>query len=492
MRTRWLSSLPLREGCCDLREDTENCENEEIVNSPVADNGSVGTSAPGGFGPIGNTEVVDLTLPASSDEGMEVDRAGSRSGSVSLGSTLVEDYGELSSSFEQVPYKGKKGRHKPKGSNALGSRAMAKISSRRLELEDDKWTRRTFLRSRRREAQDSSQKTAIEEITSLFPQMSPKSVVAKTLRVLDIAGEAERRIQTMNGALRRQIKRRFSRHRDPAVVEAMCEAGPSNMPSIYRPSLGRTRKKLEDVPPRPTKIDRSGHIIRVDLSRIASDDCIDSRVDKRTVRGGSEAVLLKSAGAQRVELSPPLPTYSVDEESWMVVASKRARKRARKKKGKKEDVLGMTTGKTADLDAVSPPSTRASGARRVVAGGDAPKTICASYVAAGSVPGNVPRSSPTPTSTLSVWSSAAAGALLLSTGDSVPVSPARRSSISVTSGGTAAAAAATAERARPMSSLCMRTATLEKSRNWQECITVITEDEEKSPIVLAGSNQNDN
>ena len=132
MRTRWLSSLPLREGCCDLREDTENCENEEIVNSPVADKGAVGTSAPGGFGPIGNTEVVDLTLPASSDEGMEVDRAGSRS--VSLGSTLVEDYGELSSSFEQVPYKGKKGRHKPKGSNALGSRAMAKISSRRLEL----------------------------------------------------------------------------------------------------------------------------------------------------------------------------------------------------------------------------------------------------------------------------------------------------------------------------------------------------------------------
>ncbi|EGI60233.1 hypothetical protein G5I_11568 [Acromyrmex echinatior] len=74
---------------------------DEIVNS-VADSGSASTSAPSGFGPVGNTGVAGFTLPASSDEGMVVDRAGSRSGSVSLESTSVEDYRELSSSFEQV------------------------------------------------------------------------------------------------------------------------------------------------------------------------------------------------------------------------------------------------------------------------------------------------------------------------------------------------------------------------------------------------------
>ncbi|KAG5324468.1 PO11 protein, partial [Pseudoatta argentina] len=72
---------------------------------------SAGTSAPGGFGPIKDAGVVDLTLPASSDEGMIVDRAGSQSGSVSLASTLVEDDGEFSSSFEQISYKGKKRGH---------------------------------------------------------------------------------------------------------------------------------------------------------------------------------------------------------------------------------------------------------------------------------------------------------------------------------------------------------------------------------------------
>ena len=51
----------------------------------------------------------------------------------------------------------------------------------------------------------SNQKT-VEEVTGLFPQMSPKSVVAETLRILDIAGEVERRTQTMNGALRWQVK----------------------------------------------------------------------------------------------------------------------------------------------------------------------------------------------------------------------------------------------------------------------------------------------
>ena len=49
----------------------------------------------------------------------------------------MENYGGLSSSFEQVPYKGKKRGRKSKDSNAPSFRAMAKISSRRLEFEDD-------------------------------------------------------------------------------------------------------------------------------------------------------------------------------------------------------------------------------------------------------------------------------------------------------------------------------------------------------------------
>ncbi|XP_011065537.1 PREDICTED: uncharacterized protein LOC105152792 [Acromyrmex echinatior] len=182
---------------------------------------------------------------------------------------------------------------------------------------------------------------------------SPKSVVAETLRVLDIAGEAERRTLTINGALGRQIKvgvnvakiavqrlvsdidkrsgpsdeirannlalereiirlrremdllrrvrdslrdqveslrrtvqimrdgdrgrdltpsldeiilvcdspisrrsrGRSLRRRDPVVDEAGRETGFPNRSPVYR-SLGETRKKLEDVPPRPTKVDR--------------------------------------------------------------------------------------------------------------------------------------------------------------------------------------------------------------------------------------------
>ncbi|EGI62171.1 hypothetical protein G5I_09524 [Acromyrmex echinatior] len=252
----------------------------EIVNSPVADSGSAGTPAPGGVGLNRDMGVVDLTLPAcsdagrvvdrasprsdsvslgstpvedvgdlsssfeqipykgkkrgrklkevdftllaSSDAGRVVDRAGPRSDSASLGSTPVEDAGDLSSSFEQIPYKGKKRGRKLKGSNAPGSHALTKISSKWLELEDDEWDREDFFKVSKKgspslkkrkglvecrldDRLSSSQKTAVE-VTGLFPQMSPKSVVAETLRVLDIAGEAERRTVSMNGALRRQIK----------------------------------------------------------------------------------------------------------------------------------------------------------------------------------------------------------------------------------------------------------------------------------------------
>lgn len=52
----------------------------------------------------------------------------------------------------------------------------------------------------------SSKQKDVKEVIGLFPQMSPKSVMAETLRVLDMAREAERRTQTMKGDLRRQIK----------------------------------------------------------------------------------------------------------------------------------------------------------------------------------------------------------------------------------------------------------------------------------------------
>ena len=59
--------------------------------------------------------------------------------------------------------------------------------------------------------------------------------------------------------------------------------------------------------------------------------------DKGTVRDEGEVA---SAGALRVELLSPPPTYPVDGESWTEVGSKRARKRARKKKkGKKGKAL---------------------------------------------------------------------------------------------------------------------------------------------------------
>ena len=63
----------------------------EIVNSPVTESGS----AEGGPNLVRVAGVVDLAVPPSSDEGMRVDRAGSRVGSPSLASTSVEVDGAL-------------------------------------------------------------------------------------------------------------------------------------------------------------------------------------------------------------------------------------------------------------------------------------------------------------------------------------------------------------------------------------------------------------
>ena len=148
------------------------------------------------------------------------------------------------------------------------------------------------------------------------------------------------------------------------------------------------RKKLEDVPLRTTKVDavssRSGHIVMVDSSWIATDDCADPRVDKEIVRGGSEAV---STSAQRVELPPPPPTYPRDDEAWTVAGSKRTRKRARKKKEKKGEVPGVKAGTTADLGDVPLPLIGVGNARRNAISGVASRAVRVLYAtAANGVP----------------------------------------------------------------------------------------------------------
>ncbi|KYN29295.1 hypothetical protein ALC57_01273 [Trachymyrmex cornetzi] len=152
----------------------------EIVNSPVAESDSAGTPVPGNS--VKDLSVVDLISHASRGEGMEVDCEDSHVGSDSLKSTPAEDSGDLTSSFEQVPEKGKK-----RGVSLRALTALDHASCR--SSRPRAWT-----------------KDAIEEVTGLFPQMSPKSVVAETLRVLDIAREAERWTQTMKSDLWRQIK----------------------------------------------------------------------------------------------------------------------------------------------------------------------------------------------------------------------------------------------------------------------------------------------
>ncbi|KYN09548.1 hypothetical protein ALC57_18335 [Trachymyrmex cornetzi] len=159
----------------------------------------------------------------------------------------------------------------------------------------------------------SRQKDAIEEVTALFPQMSPKSVMAETLRVLETAGEAERRTQTMKGDLRRQIKLGVNVAKiavQRLVSEISKGTGPTNevrannlalereviklrrevdtlrreremmreqinalqyeaesLPPAYRPPIGGVRRRLEDRPPRPTRVNEMGDIVMGDTGR---------------------------------------------------------------------------------------------------------------------------------------------------------------------------------------------------------------------------------
>ncbi|KYN17799.1 hypothetical protein ALC57_09903, partial [Trachymyrmex cornetzi] len=193
----------------------------EIVNSPIAESASVGTPVFSGSG-----RGIEIGEAASSPASViEVDSEPEEStGGEPTPSISVEDTEEgLSSSFEYVPRKGKKRGRKPKGMNCPGSHALSRLGSKRMDFEDDELDREDFFKLSKRgghgmkrrkglvecELDDrlsSHQKDAIEEVTALFPQMSPKSIMAETLRVLETAGEAERRTQSMKGDLRRQIK----------------------------------------------------------------------------------------------------------------------------------------------------------------------------------------------------------------------------------------------------------------------------------------------
>ncbi|KYN21285.1 hypothetical protein ALC57_06384 [Trachymyrmex cornetzi] len=158
----------------------------------------------------------------------------------------------------------------------------------------------------------SRQKDAIEEVTVLFPQMSPKSIMAETLRVLETAGEAERRTQSMKGDLRRQIKvgvnvakvavqrlvSEITKGAGPAdevrannlalekeiiklrremdalrrertslrdqltdTSEVTRELGEDVLPPAYRPALRRSRRRLEDWPSLSTRVNENGRIV---------------------------------------------------------------------------------------------------------------------------------------------------------------------------------------------------------------------------------------
>ena len=60
---------------------------------------------------------------------MDVDRVESQMESDSLESTPAEDTGNLTSSFEALPKKGKKRGRKPKGTNCPGSRVKALVQA---------------------------------------------------------------------------------------------------------------------------------------------------------------------------------------------------------------------------------------------------------------------------------------------------------------------------------------------------------------------------
>ncbi|KYN17838.1 hypothetical protein ALC57_09877, partial [Trachymyrmex cornetzi] len=401
----------------------------EIVNSPIAESVSVDT--PVQSGSTKDLDIVDLSSCASSVEGtgVETEQGDSTTGGEMIPST-AEDSGDLSSSFDQVPRKGKKRGRKPKGTNCPGSHALSKLSSKRMDYEDDELDRIDFFKVTKKDGHGlkkrkglvecnlddrltSGQKDAIEEITMLFPQMSPKTMMVETLRVLEIAGEAERKTQSMKGDFRRHIKvgerqglptislereivklrqevytlrrerttmngqikalqqtveelreesRRRSRDRSRALFsEGEAHGGRSpvrtrgrareehtvrdrgyepegvrresedrDLPPAYRPPIGGTRKRLEDGPSRPTKVDEDGRIV-TDTGRPTSGQRGDSYADRTRAGLERDDGELGLGGGLGPESSIPPSDYPASGEAWTEAQSKRARKRARKK-----------------------------------------------------------------------------------------------------------------------------------------------------------------
>ncbi|XP_018376310.1 PREDICTED: uncharacterized protein LOC108769691 [Trachymyrmex cornetzi] len=413
----------------------------EIVNSPIAESISAGTPAFSGSG--GGAEVGEVSSNASSVIAVETEREESIGGD-STPSTSIEESEDLSSSFDQIPKKGKKRGRKPKGSNCPGAHALSKLSSKRMDYEDDELDRVDFFKISKRAGHglkkrkglvgcqlddrlSSRQKDAIEEVTALFPQMSPKSVMAETLRVLETAGEAERRTQTMKGDLRRQIKlgvnvakiavqrlvseiskgtgptnevrannlalereviklRRevdtLRREREmmreqinalqctvqdlkdrignesppppPSDEEARDAGSPirtrertreertvrgrdndideaESLPPAYRPPIGGVRRRLEDRPPRPTRVNEMGDIVMGDTGRSTLYKRGDAYAE-RTRNGPMGNNDGAGLGDDRdLESSPPPMDYPASGEAWTEARTKRARKRMRKK-----------------------------------------------------------------------------------------------------------------------------------------------------------------
>ncbi|KYN16905.1 hypothetical protein ALC57_10815 [Trachymyrmex cornetzi] len=172
------------------------------------------------------------------------------------------------SSFEEIPRKSKKRGRKPKGSNVPESHALTKLSSKRMEFEDDELDREDFFQISKKaghgmkkrkglvECQlddrlSSKQKDAIEEVTGLFPQMSPKSIMAETLRVLDMAGEAERRTQTMKGIF--------------------VDTNKALLPPVYRPTLGGVQKRMKERPRVRTSVDVTSRTVTSATARPSRD-----------------------------------------------------------------------------------------------------------------------------------------------------------------------------------------------------------------------------
>jgi len=106
--------------------------------------------------------------------------------------------------------------------NVPGAKSLSKISATRMDdYDDDMLDRPDFLQITRKDRQTgkkrkleecplddsltSKQKTAVEEVTYLFPQMSSKTIMTETLSVLDAASSAQCKTSTMKDDLRRQI-----------------------------------------------------------------------------------------------------------------------------------------------------------------------------------------------------------------------------------------------------------------------------------------------